>query len=337
MFIVPAILGTAILVLTAVDLLLTAFVEGVGPLSLWMGLLLARGLRFMVLRWKMRRILAWGGVLSILLPLVSWTILLWLGWTLIFCSAPAAVKAAVTGAPADVWQRIYFTGYNLFTLGMGDFIPHGALFEILTDLCCASGFLLFGAAIAYLVPVISTATYKRQIGSYIWVLGASPTEIVIRAWNGTDCAAIQPHLLALTPMLLALSESHFTYPVLHFFRSARRSAATGVNIAMLDEALTVMEHGLVKDHRPDTSSLAPIRAALNEYILTLRPILSLAPEDGVPPVPSLKALRAAGLPVVDDVTFAQALSGQAEHRTLLRKLARVEGWTWNSVWPGDMD
>ncbi|MGC8625361.1 MAG: hypothetical protein ACP5VQ_08870, partial [Phycisphaerae bacterium] len=71
MLIVLAMVGAAILVLTAVDLLLTAFVEGVGPLSLWMGLLLARGLRLMVLRFKMRRILAWGGVFSILLPLVS--------------------------------------------------------------------------------------------------------------------------------------------------------------------------------------------------------------------------------------------------------------------------
>ncbi|MGC8625828.1 MAG: hypothetical protein ACP5VQ_11280 [Phycisphaerae bacterium] len=152
-----------------------------------------------------------------------------------------------------------------------------------------------------------------------------------------DCTAIQPHLLALAPMLLALSEHHFTYPVLHFFRSARRSAATGVNIAMLDEALTIMEHGLGKEHRFNQSSLAPIRAAINEYILTLRPILSFAPDDGVPPVPSLQALRAAGLPMVDDATFARTLTGQSERRTLLRKLARVEGWTWDTLWSNDVE
>lgn len=330
-----ALIGVAILATTSVDLLLTAFVEGVGPLSLRMGLLLARALRLMVLRFRMRRVLAWGGVLSVLLPLVVWTLLLWLGWTLIFCSQPRAVVAAATGAPADVWQRIYFIGYNLFTLGMGDFVPRGAIFEILTDLCCASGFLLFGAAIAYVVPIISAATYKRQIGAYIWALGASPTEIILRAWNGTDCAAIQPHLVALAPMLLGLSENHFTYPVLHFFRSARRSAATGANVAMLDEALTIMECGLSEEHRPNLSSFAPIRAAINQYILTLRPILSFAPDEGLPTVPSLQALREAGLPVVDDATFGRAVAGQVGRRALLRKLARVEGWTWEAIWPSD--
>lgn len=56
-----ATIGALILAATAVDLLLTAFVEGLGPLSLRTGLFLARIMRFMVLRLRMRRILAWGG------------------------------------------------------------------------------------------------------------------------------------------------------------------------------------------------------------------------------------------------------------------------------------
>ncbi len=326
-----ATIGALILAATAVDLLLTAFVEGLGPLSLRTGLFLARIMRFMVLRLRMRRILAWGGVLSVLLPLIIWTLLLWLGWALIFCSEPGAVVAAGTGEPAGVWQRIYFTGYNLFTLGMGDFIPRGPIFEILTDVCCASGFLLFGAAIAYLVPVISAATYKRQTGAYIWTLGATPAGIIIQSWDKDNCASIQPHLLVLIPMLLGLSETHLTYPVLHFFRSTRRPAAAGVNVAVLDEALTLMEYGLRAEHRPSAASLIPIRAAINQYILTLRPILGFAPEEGAPPPPSLDALRQAGIPVVEDGLFEKALSEQVERRTLLRKLARVEGWTWDAV------
>lgn len=288
-------------------------------------------MRFMVLRLKLRRILAWGGVLSVLLPLLIWTLLLWLGWALIFCSEPGAVEAASTGAPADFCQRVYFTGYNLFTLGMGDFIPRGPVFEILTDLCCASGFLLFGAAIAYLVPVISAATYKRQTGAYIWTLGASPAGIILQSWNGDNCAAIQPHLIALVPMLLGLSETHLTYPVLHFFRSTRRAAAAGVNVAMLDEALTIMEYGLSEERRPSASSLIPIRSAINQYILTLRPILGFAPDEGAPPPPQLDTLRQAGIPTVSDEPFRLALSEMTERRMLLRKLARVEGWSWDAL------
>jgi hypothetical protein len=337
MTILLGILGLLVLALTSIDLLWTTFVEGVGPMSLRVALLVGRVLRFSVIRRKTRRVMAWGGLLVVMVSLATWTILLWTGWTLIFCSWPTAVVAAATGKPADAWQRAYFTGYNLFTLGMGDFVPRGAFFQILTDLCCASGFFLFGAAIAYLVPVISAATQKRQVGVYIWSLGKNPAEIIFRAWNGADTTALQPHFIALTPMLLGLGENHLTYPVLHFFHSSKRSAGVGANIAMLDEAITVMECGLAKGCSLDLPSLGAVREAISEYILTLKPVLQFVYDEGYPPVPSLAALREVGLPVVDDATFAAALANQTERRLLLRKLARIEGWAWESVWPQQID
>ena len=162
MTILLGILGLLVLVLTSIDLLWTTFVEGVGPMSLHVSLLVGKLLRYSVIHRKTRRLMAWGGLLVVMASLTAWTLLIWTGWTLIFCSWPTAVVAAHTGRPADIADRIYFTGYNLFTLGMGDFVPHGALFQILTDLCCASGFFLFGAAIAYMVPVISAVIVNQQ-------------------------------------------------------------------------------------------------------------------------------------------------------------------------------
>ncbi len=337
MTILLGILGLLVLVLTSIDLLWTTFVEGVGPMSLHVSLLVGKLLRYSVIHRKTRRLMAWGGLLVVMASLTAWTLLIWTGWTLIFCSWPTAVVTAHTGRPADIADRIYFTGYNLFTLGMGDFVPHGALFQILTDLCCASGFFLFGAAIAYMVPVISAATQKRQVGVYIWSLGKNPADIIFRAWNGADTTALHPHFIALTGMLLGLGENHLTYPVLHFFHSAKRSAGVGANIAMLDEAITIMECGLEKGCSLDLPSLGAVREAISEYIVTLKPLLLLVYDDGDPPVPSLAPLREIGLPVVDDATFAKALENQTERRRLLRKLARIEGWTWDAVWPNKID
>ncbi len=337
MTILLGILGLLVLILTSIDLLWTTFVEGVGPMSLRVALLVGKLLRYSVLHGKTRRLMAWGGLLVVMASLATWTLLIWTGWTLIFCSWPTAVVAASTGHPADVVQRIYFTGYNLFTLGLGDFVPRGGLFQILTDVCCASGFFLFGAAIAYLVPVISAATQKRQVGVYIWSLGKNPADVIFRAWNGADTTALQPHFIALTAMLLGLGENHLTYPVLHFFHSSKRSAGVGANIAILDEAITIMECGLEKGCSLDLPSLGAVREAISEYIVTLKPVLMLVYDDGDPPVPSLAPLREIGLPVVDDATYAKALEGQTERRRLLRKLARIEGWTWDAVWPKNID
>lgn len=127
------------------------------------------------------------------------------------------------------------------------------------------------------------------------------------------------------------------YSVLHFFHSSKRSAGVGANIAILDEAITIMECGLEKGCSLDLPSLGAVREAISEYIVTLKPVLMLVYDDGDPPVPSLAPLREIGLPVVDDATFTKALEGQTERRCLLRKLARIEGWTWDAVWPKNID
>ena len=109
------------------------------------------------------RLVAWAGLVVVVSTLLTWTTLLWAGWTLVFSTSPGAIVESATGHPAEVVERVYFVGYTIFTLGLGDYRPQGSAWELATSLAAGSGFLLFGLALAYLVPVTAAATQNRAI------------------------------------------------------------------------------------------------------------------------------------------------------------------------------
>jgi Ion channel len=337
MGILLAFFGLALLILVTIDLLWTAFLEGVGPLSLRIGVTIGNTLHAIYRQTHSRRPLAWGGLLGTIAMIMTWTLMIWIGWTLIFCSWRGAVVSTGTTNPADAFDRFYFTGNTIFTLGVGDFVPQGHFFEILTDLCCGMGFFLFGAALSYLVPIISAATQKRQVAVCIWALGKNPLDIIFRAWDGKGTSALLPHFLSLSQLIALLGESHTTYPLLHGFRSTKRSASAGVNIAMLDEAITILECGLDRGCSLNLPTLGAMREVISEYLITVKPIFQYVHDDADPPLPSLEPLRELGIPVVDDETFDAAIAVMQERRRLLGKLATLEGWTWQDIWPEKID
>ena len=51
----------------------------------------------------------------------------------------------------------------------------------------------------------------------------------------------------------------------------------------------------------------------------------------VPPPPSLRPLRSAGVPVVSDQTFAERLYDLDERRRSLAVLVGMDGWAWDDL------
>ncbi len=329
-----AILGLLLLLLAAFDLLWTTFLEGAGPISRRISNAVGCLLLRMNAQRKSRRIIMSAGLFTVMSTMFVWTLLIWAGWSLIFNASPQAVVFAANDQPASPLERIYFAGTTITTLGLGDFRPVGHFWQIATALAAGSGFVFFGLAIAYIVPVIAAATQKRQVAVCIWSLGRSPDDIITRAWNGVDTTALGPHLVQLTALLAMLGESHLTYPVLHYFHSSKRSSAVAPSVAALDEALTVLECGLEKGCSLDLPALGAARESISEFLRTLKPALIQA-ADTAPPAPSLALLRQSGIPVVDDALFHEAVASLAPRRRLLLALVHNEGWRWHDVWPPD--
>ncbi|MGB7439976.1 MAG: ion channel [Coleofasciculaceae cyanobacterium] len=325
------ILGSLILILLTVDVLVTTLTLGggglvTGRLSSWLW-----WVALQVHKWRSNhRFLTITGWTILVGVALLWYTSCWLGWTILFSSYETAVVNASSKQPASLWEIIYFTGYTLSTLGMGDYQPQGAFWQLATAIASTNGFFLVTLTFAYLLPVVSSATAKRQLAVYITSLGGTADDIVTRAWNGKDFGQFDQHLISLAPMLSQLGESHLTYPVLHYFHSVDRTKAIALSLVTLDDALTLLEYGVKESHRPDPAALGTVRRASAAFLITLKSAY-LEPASDNPPLPSLEPLRVLGIPTVSDQEFWEATKNITRRRRLLLAFVENDGWVWDTI------
>lgn len=328
-------LGVFLIAFVFVDALWTTLGTGGGPFTrrltgaLWGGML-----RLYERTTLGHRFLAVAGVCVFLVTIGSWIFGLWAGWLLVFSAGEDAVVHAQTGLPAGFWERIYFTGFTIVTLGTGDYVPQGALWQVLTSLAALSGLFLVTLSISYLVPVAQAATHKRQLALRISSLGLSAQGIILSAWDGRHCKRLQQPLAPLAGELATLGQQHLTYPVLHYFHSAGRPKAIGPSVAALDEALTILKYGMPERCGLDPPMFPLIRQIITEFLQTLE-VTFIEEGRGAPPPPSLDRLREEGLPVASEEDFQKAVRELAHRRRLLLGLLRNDGWTWEVLRKGE--
>lgn len=331
MQILLVVLGLLTIAIVSFDVLITTLtLGGGGPitsrLSCWLWKIALK-----IHNWRSNhRLLLFTGWSILVAIALLWFALTWLGWTLFFCAENSAVINGSDKIPASLTERIYFTGFTLSTLGLGDYQPNGTIWQLATAICSANGFFLVTLTFAYLLPVVSAATNQRQLAVYISSLGGTGDEILIRAWNGQDFGQFDQHLFALAPMLSQQGEAHFNYPVLHYFHNLERSQSIILSLVALDEAMTLMEYGVKKSYHPDKSALNSARRASAAYLNTLKSAY-LKPSDRHPPLPDLHRLRLAGIPTVTDEEFRQATQKVTRRRRLLLALIENDGWTWDAI------
>ena len=276
------------------------------------------------------RLLALIGLLIVLGMALLWYFMTWIAWSLIFNSFQDAIINSSDKEPASTWGRIYFAAYTLTTLGRGDYLPTSTGWHLLTGLAAANGFFLVTLSIAYLFPIISAAIQKRSLAIYISTLGGTGDEILANAWNGKDFGNLDQQLINLTPLILALSEQHFAYPVLYYFHTKERTRCLPLSIAALDEAITLLQYAVPAEHRPDPASLNPARRACSAFLKTLKSDY-IEPGNYEPSLIPLKLLEQHGIPTVGDRAFKQATKHIIKRRKLLFALVRNDGWSWDAV------
>lgn len=325
-------LGLLTLCLVYFDMLWTTFGEGGGPITRPVTSLLWRASLGLFHRRGYHTLLKWGGVVVTLSAVALWIFLLWGGWMLIFNAYDTAVVDGATKLPALFWERAYFVGYTIFTLGMGDFLPNGPVWQVLTAISSLSGLFLVTFSITYLVPVVQAATDKRQLAVHIATLGLSPQELLMNTWEADGPAALEDLLKTLTPGLVLLEQRHITYPVLHFLHSTSHVQAISLRVAALDEALTILALGFEHQGGLQQSAYRGARQAITQLLDTLDTAF-IKPTDEAPPPPPLAPLRAYGLPAVSDDLFRQRLAALEHRRRLLRAFVESDGWAWEQLQP----
>lgn len=274
-------------------------------------------------------VLTAAGPLIVFVMLVFWLGGLWVGWTLLFSVDPQAVAHSDTAALADGWSRAYFAGYALYTLGLGDFAPQGALWQVLTSAATINGFVLLSMSVTYLVPVVMAVSERRQHGMLLYGLGPRAQDILVAAWDGQSFEDLGPLLHEWTSTTARAAQKYLTYPVLHFFHSPTRSTALEPGLVALDEAVLLLEHGVAEGARPRPIVLGPMRASLDRFEEAATEFTGVATVS--PPPPTLEPLRRAGIPTVDEESFRSAVAEQDVHRRVLAALVGDANWRWEDT------
>lgn len=329
LFLVP---GLALLALCFYDALQTTMGRGGGPLTNAASRVTVWAVHTPVGKRVGGAIFDQLGLLVLLTVFAMWTLLLWAGWTLIFLASDGSVVSASTGAPADVWSRVYFVGYCLFTMGLGDYQPAGSSWQMATAWVAMSGLFVLSLAISYMLSVLQAAVQRRATAAWLWGLGNTAEDVIRTMWSpGRDCSALDQHLISLAPSLTLLAQQHIAYPVLHQFHGDKRREAMAPSLAALDEALSIIEHGF-NGECVSPGALRPVRSAI-AAVLDRLDDQSVESADEAPPPPPLDGLRRDGYDLVSDAEFARALDEDEcnERRRLMLGLVESEGWDWSDV------
>jgi hypothetical protein len=172
------------------------------------------------------QVYSWYGPLSLLLLLLMWAVLLIFGFGLVYFSMRSPFGDVMIGhsptALAQFGTDLYVSGTTLFTLGLGDVVPHSSLARAV--IICESGVGLgFVALVIGYVPVLYQAFSRREVSvALLDARAGSPpnaAELMRRhAFEGGD-EAMTRLFEEWERWSAEILESHISYPILCYYRS----------------------------------------------------------------------------------------------------------------------
>lgn len=323
------ILGILIICLGTYDLLYTTFaprgaglLSGIGSTFIWRVFL---GMSNLL---KTRKALAGAGIVIIMTTLLSWVFILWAGHSFIYLSDVDAVIDSTTEVPATAFDRIYFTGYTLSTLGNGDFKGGTDNWRIYSAFISFSGLILITIAISYMVPILSAVTERRALSIRIASIGHSPQLMLLNSWNGKDFSSIEQHFSGLAQEVAKQGQLHLAYPLLHYFYHSEKYVALLPNLAALDEAISILLLYVPENKRPSNQTLVPLRRSITTFLQSLTAITP-TPESLDEPVIDIKQLEDAGIPL--QLPEAEQLEQLCKRRKFLNAMLTYTGWDWEEI------
>jgi hypothetical protein len=166
------------------------------------------------------------GPLSLLLLLLLWALLLIFGFGMFYFSMSSPFGDAMMAHSASAWSQLgtdlYVSGTTLFTLGLGDVVPHSRLARALIIFESGVGLGFVALVIGYL-PVLYQAFSHREVSvALLDARAGSPPnagELLRRHSFEGGQEALSDLLAEWERWSAEILESHISYPILCYYRS----------------------------------------------------------------------------------------------------------------------
>lgn len=163
------------------------------------------------------------GPALIVTQVLCWATLLLIGISLIVWPQLGTGITATGSTPTDTGfaSAVYYAGFTITTLGVGDLVPRTPAMQFLTITAAGLGFSFFTLVLAYVISVYSTLARRNQFANEIeYRTGRTGDSLgYLRAYlTESDPSLVNQDLYTMSSNMADLLESHHFYPVLHYFR-----------------------------------------------------------------------------------------------------------------------
>ena len=235
---------------------------------------------------KRETALSYYGPLSLLLLIVVWATAILIGFALLFFALHSSLRDPVfTGE--NFLSDLYLSGTTLFTLGIGDLVPHTPGTRMLVVLEWGMGLGFLAMVISYF-PVLYGAFSRREVSISLLDAraGTPPTaaELMRRHSFKGGSEALNTLLEEWERWSAELLESHISYPLLCYFRSQHTNQSWLSALTAVLDVCALMIAG-VQDHAARQAQLtfAIARHALVDIAQIFSQPPALDAEDRLPP------------------------------------------------------
>lgn len=235
--------GIAIVLTTLVDVFcsLVRTPLRAGPLTTLSERIICRGLYRLFRRTGRRNLLASIGPASVAARAAGVLLGLFAGWYLIFSFDPDWIVVAKTGVPATWGQRLYYVGYCISTLGLGDIVPNTVPARIATVGASLTGFTVITFVVGSISPLSDVVADRNAIA----VLMDAHYQSVAHGSDEPD--ALKTTLAEVLTPLMRLATALETLPIQHRMHAEREHFALSVALDRL--ARSIASHGEGTDMR----------------------------------------------------------------------------------------
>jgi len=235
---------------------------------------------------KRETALSFYGPLSLLLLIVVWATAILIGFSLLFFALHAPLRDPMYTRD-NFRSDLYLSGTTLFTLGIGDLVPHTPGTRMLVVLESGMGLGFLAMVISYF-PVLYGAFSRREVSISLLDAraGSPPTaaELMRRHSFKGGGEALNTLLVEWERWSAELLESHISYPLLCYFRSQHTNQSWLSALTAVLDVCALMIAG-VQDHAARQAQLtfAIARHALVDIAQIFSQPPALDAEDRLPP------------------------------------------------------
>jgi hypothetical protein len=185
-----------------------------------------------------------AGLAMTVAVVLSWTLGLWLAWSVAMLDPAIEIVRAGDGSPLGVAGAFYFAGFSIFTLGTGDVEAATDAGRFVSVVASATGLFTVTLEVTYLLSLTRAAAQERRTARQTFALGGDVETILRSAARDGSFREVEPVVFELAGEISELAEHHRTFPVLHDVLPRDRQHALGPSLLALSDALDAMHFAL---------------------------------------------------------------------------------------------